>query len=108
MITWNNYKVLTFDCYGTMIDWETGILNAVYPILSNHNIQLSNEQIFDAFGEIENEVEACEYIQYREVLRKVVEKMGDRFKFTPNSTEINALADSLPSWQPFPDTIAAI
>ena len=104
----NNYEVLTFDCYGTMIDWETGVLTAIAPILSNHNIQLSNEQIFDAFGEIENEIEAGEYIKYRQVLRNVVERMGDRFNFTPNPTEVDALANSLTSWQPFSDSVEAL
>jgi len=108
MIELNNYAVLTFDCYGTMIDWESGVLNAIRPVLSNHNIQLSNAEIFDAFSEIENEVEAGEYIKYREVLRNVVKKMGDRFNFTPNLTEVDALANSLPNWQPFPDTLAAL
>lgn len=108
MIEFNNYEALTFDCYGTMIDWETGVLNAIRPVLSNHNIQLTNEQIFDAFGEIENEVEAGKYIKYREVLRNVVIKMGSRFNFTPNPTEVDALANSLPNWQPFPDTIEAL
>jgi 2-haloacid dehalogenase len=108
MSDFNNYEVFTFDCYGTLIDWETGVLTAIAPILSHHNIQLSNAQIFDAFSEIENEVEAGEYIKYREVLRKVVKKMGDRFNFTPNSGEINALADSLSTWQPFADTIEAL
>lgn len=103
-----NYEVLTFDCYGTMIDWETGVLTAIAPILSNHSIQLTDEQIFDAFSEIENEVEAREYIKYREVLRKVIQKMGDRFNFTPHPTEVDALANSLPNWQPFPDTIEAL
>ena len=108
MIVLNNYEALTFDCYGTMIDWETGVLNAICPVLSNHNIQITNEQIFKAFGEIENEVEADEYIKYREVLRRVVQKMGDRFNFTPTPTEIDALANSLPNWQPFADTIEAL
>jgi len=104
----NDYQVFTFDCYGTLIDWETGVLTAVAPILSNHNIHLTNEQIFNAFGEIENEIEAGEYIKYRQVLRNVVKKMGDRFNFTPNLTEIDALAASLTSWRPFPDTVEAL
>jgi len=104
----NDYQVFTFDCYGTLIDWETGVLTAVAPILSNHNIHLTNEQIFNAFGEIENEIEAGEYIKYRQVLRNVVKKMGDRFNFTPNLTEIDALAASLTTWRPFPDTVEAL
>jgi 2-haloacid dehalogenase len=104
----NNYEVLTFDCYGTMIDWESGVLDAICPALSNHNIQLSNTEIFATFSEIENEVEAGKYIKYWEVLRNVVKKMGDRFNFTPNPTEVDALANSLPNWQPFPDTIEAL
>ncbi|HIK04825.1 MAG TPA: haloacid dehalogenase type II [Trichormus sp. M33_DOE_039] len=108
MIDFNQYKAITFDCYGTLIDWETGILTAIKPLLINHNINLDDNEILEYFAEFESELEQGEYIQYREVLNRVVQKFGEKFAFTPTDIEINSLADSIQYWQPFADTVAAL
>lgn len=108
MINFNKYEILTFDCYGTLIDWESGILAALKPIFLTHNIELSEEEILELFAEISSKEETGEYIRYREVLKRTVQKLGDRFGFTPSPTEVDTLADSIKNWQPFPDTIEAL
>jgi len=57
MLNFNKYQVLSFDCYGTLIDWETGIIAAIRPVLSNHNIILDDEQILELYAEIEAKIE---------------------------------------------------
>ncbi|MGH1395011.1 MAG: haloacid dehalogenase type II [Trichormus sp.] len=108
MIDLSQYKAITFDCYGTLIDWETGILTAFQPIVINHHLNLDADTILQYFAEFESELEQGEYINYREVLKGVVQKFGEKFAFNPTETEINALANSIQYWQPFTDTVAAL
>ncbi|MHC5612726.1 MAG: haloacid dehalogenase type II [Nostoc sp.] len=108
MINFNQYKTLSFDCYGTLIDWENGIFGVLKPLLLAHNTNLDDEQILKLFTEFEAELEKGEYIKYREVLNRVVQKFGDRFGFDPTADELNSLADSIQHWLPFPDTVEAL
>jgi 2-haloacid dehalogenase len=108
VIELHNYKVLTFDCYGTLIDWESGMVAALQPILAAHQIHLEDEAIIQLFAEFEAEQEQGTYIKYGEVLNRVVQQFGKRLGFQPSATEVNALADSIKNWQPFPDTIEAL
>lgn len=108
MIDFNQYKALTFDCYGTLIDWENGILGVLKPLLLAHNTNLDNDQILELFAQFEAELERGDYIKYREVLKRVVHKFGERFGFEPTAEELNSLADSIQHWLLFPDTIEAL
>lgn len=108
MLDFDRYKVLTFDCYGTLIDWESGMLAALKPLLTQHQIKLTDDQILELFAEFEAEQEDGQYLKYRQVLENVVQKFGDRFNFTPSTEEKQSLPESIQHWQPFPDTIAAL
>jgi len=108
MIDFNIYEVLTFDCYGTFIDWESGIVSALKPVLVAHNINLREEQILELYAEIEPEAEEGEFARYREVLRTVIQKIGSRFGFVPSPSEFDCLIDSFRDWLPFPDTVEAL
>lgn len=108
MIKLDKYEVLTFDCYGTLIDWESGMLAALRPVLLVHNAKLNDEQILELFAEIETEQEEGEYTKYREILRRVVQKFGERLGFETNPTELDFLANSIKNWQPFPDTVETL
>lgn len=104
----DGFTCLTFDCYGTLIDWESGILGALRPMLQLHGIERSDEQILSLYSELESlEQQRC-YRTYREILRGVVLGFGDRMGFRPSLEDIEALPTSLPHWQPFPDTVAAL
>lgn len=104
----NSYTCLTFDCYGTLIDWEGGILAALRPILNAHEIAARDEELLELYGEFEAAEEKRSYRPYREILKGVVVAFGDRLNFRPSLEQINSLPESLPSWQPFPDTIPAL
>lgn len=108
MINWNQYEVLTFDCYGTLIDWETGVLVALKPVLEAHQIQLGENEILEWFARFESQIEQGEYRKYKDVLLLVVQRFGEQFGFVPSATELNALAESIKHWQPFPDTVEAL
>jgi 2-haloacid dehalogenase len=108
MLDFSQFRAITFDCYGTLIDWESGILGALQPILARHGLQLDDSEILRLYGEFELEAEVGNYIPYREVLREVVAAFGKEFGFQPTAAEQNALPDSLANWEPFPDTVAAL
>lgn len=100
--------VLTFDCYGTLINWEPGILGTLEPILSAHAKALPAAEILELYGEFEAEAEAGPYQNYRDVLATVTRKFGERLSFAPTSKQQRALADGLPNWRPWPDTQDAL
>ena len=104
----SRFSIITFDCYGTLVDWETGILDAIRPILSAHKAHLSDVGILRMYGEIEAEEESGPYQPYKEVLRAVVRGFGTRLGFVPSEKEQHSLPNSLANWKPFPDTVAAL
>ena len=114
MLDFNQFEVVSFDCYGTLIDWERGILPPLKQLLSNREIDFSDDGTLELFAEFESELEKDEndYIEYRKILQEIVKRFGQRFNFEPteteSGTEINCLVDSIKNWQPFPDTVAAL
>jgi 2-haloacid dehalogenase len=108
MLDLTRFKVLTFDCYGTMIDWETGIFSALRPILAAHDKHISDVAVLDLYSELEQKAEQGEYLRYRDVLQSVVRGFGERLGFSPTDAEARSLPESLRNWQPFPDTVEAL
>ena len=108
MIKIDRYEVLTFDCYGTLIDWESGILGALGPVLSAHRVTLDSDEVLRLYAEMEAKAEEGPYVKYRKVLRRVVRQLGDALGFEPSATELDCLAESLGRWPPFADTGEAL
>jgi 2-haloacid dehalogenase len=108
MLNFSQFECLTFDCYGTLIDWETGILTALKPILEGHHRKLSDEEILELYAGLEAQVEAGEYLPYRLVLQRVTQRLGARLSFPLYDGEAAALAESLKDWPAFPDTVDAL
>jgi 2-haloacid dehalogenase len=107
-LDFSRFRIITFDCYGTLIDWETGILGAIRPILSAHNAHLSDVDILRMYGEIEADEESGAYQSYKEILRAVVRGFGTRVGFVPSEKEQQSLPHSVANWKPFPDTVTAL
>lgn len=108
MLDLTRFKVLTFDCYGTMIDWESGIFSALRPILAAHGKKITDSALLELYSELELSAEQGEFLSYRDVLQSVVRGLGVRLGFLPTDAEVRSLPESLPHWQPFPDTVAAL
>jgi 2-haloacid dehalogenase len=106
-LDFDQFKVITFDCYGTLIDWESGLLAAIRPILRAHGMNLSDVQILQVYSELEPK-EQNPYRRYREVLSNVVRGFGERLRFSVSDAEAESLPESLKNWLPFPDTNAAL
>lgn len=108
MIDFDRFTHLTFDCYGTLIDWERGILAALRPVLEQHGLAVSDDRILELYGELEAAAEAGPYQPYRAVLATVMAGFGKRLGFTPTTVEQEALASSVGQWPPFADTVEAL
>lgn len=108
MLDFNRFEILTFDCYGTLIDWETGILSALRPILSAHGKPIDDATLLKLYGDFELCSEQGAFRSYREVLESVVRQLGDELEFVPTAEEVRSLPDSLATWKPWPDTVAAL
>ena len=106
-LNFDHFEVLTFDCYGTLIDWESGLLGAMRPILNTHGQHLTDAEILKIYGELEPKLQNP-YRRYHEVLANLVRAFGDRLGFAASDTEAESLPESLKNWQPFPDTVAAL
>jgi len=101
-------RLITFDCYGTLIDWENGMLAALRPILSRDGRQVPDTQILELYGEIEAELESGPYLPYRQILAKAAMEIGRRLGAEISAEESSAFAGSLTCWRPFIDTVPAL
>ena len=108
MLDFEKYDALTFDCYGTLIDWESGIADALRPVMRAHGLRVSDAELMELYAEIERAGKSGEYRRYREVLRATVRGICTRLRIVPSVSEVECLAESLGSWQPFPDTVDAL
>ena len=108
----NKYEVLSFDCYGTLVDWESGIISGLRPVLRGHGIEATDEEILDLHAQTEHKLQAASkrsaYVKYRDVLGEEVREAGRRWGFEPSPSEVEALPDSVRYWLPFPDTVNAL
>lgn len=108
MLNFDSFEALTFDCYGTLIDWETGIWEALQPALTGHRITLAKDKALELYGELETEVERGEYHEYKTVLRMVLEGFGSRLGFAPTPTELQQFSGSVRDWPAFADSADAL
>jgi 2-haloacid dehalogenase len=108
MLDFSRFEVLTFDCYGTLINWEDGILACLHRILAAHNKNVDDAIILRLYGDFEANAEQGEYRRYREVLKSVVRQFGEELGFFPTELEVNSLPESLAEWKPWPDTVSAL
>jgi 2-haloacid dehalogenase len=108
MLDFNRFEVLTFDCYGTLVNWEAGILPALHRILSAHGKSIDDATLLKLYGDFELRSEQGAFRPYREVLESVVRQFATEFLFTPSAEEVRSLPDSLSTWKPWPDTVAAL
>jgi 2-haloacid dehalogenase len=107
-VRFDDFDALTFDCYGTLIDWETGIAAALQPVLQAHGVSVGDEALLEAFARHEAQLEAGEYRTYREVLAGSLRGVAAEHGVTPRDDEVAAFSESVADWPAFPDSPAAL
>ncbi len=108
MLDFNKFEFLTFDCYGTLVNWEDGILRCLHRLIAAHGKNLDDSSILRMYGDYEAAAESGEYRSYRDVLRSVVKRFGDALGFKPTDQEAYSLAESLKEWKAWPDTASSL
>lgn len=108
MLAFESVTHLSFDCYGTLIDWENGILDAVNGVARRHGVEAEPGRVLELYAELEAAAEAGSFRPYRDVLRQVMGELGARFGFVPTEEECAGFADSIGDWRPFADTVASL
>lgn len=106
MIDFTGVRALTFDCYGTLIDWESGLRSALRGVLTPNACHLPDEALLNLFARLESRSQSEEFRPYRLILREVLARFG-----TATNTPItapDALAESIRDWPAFDDTAAAL
>ena len=108
MLDLTRFKVLTFDCYGTMIDWETGIFSALRPILARMEKRLPTPPFWSCTPNWKSRRRRENFCVIEMSCKSVVRGFGERLGFLPTDAEARSLPDSIANWQPFPDTVEAL
>jgi 2-haloacid dehalogenase len=104
MLNFNQFDTLSFDCYGTLIDWERGIVEGLRPVLARHGVTRSDEEILNLFGGIESTIQRGAYQPYRAVLAATLNGIGERLGFTPSADERTTFGGSVEDWPAFLDS----
>ncbi len=108
MLDFSRFEWLSFDCYGTLIDWESGLLGYLRPLLKGKDCDISDARILALYSEFEPRHQAGDYRTYREVLTAVVRDYACELRFEVTDNEAKGLAESIRQWQPFGDTVAGL
>jgi 2-haloacid dehalogenase len=107
-VDFGSFDALTFDCYGTLIDWETGLLAGLRTVLAAHDVSAENDALLETFARFEAEAEAGPYLPYRDVLGVALRGVGDTLGFEPTVAELAMFGGSVVDWPVFPDSQAAL
>ena len=109
MLDFSNFDALTFDCYGTLINWEQGILDALCPWADRAVPGATDAELLGAFARAEPAVErANPAAPYRDILRLVHTELARTFEVSESPSDAEALASSVPDWPAFDDSAAAL
>ena len=108
-IDWRRARVLTFDCYGTLIDWKTGILDVLRPWARVNAIEATDADLIGSY----NAAEAAAQQEnpkalYTTVLRSTMDRIAAAWNITSSTSARDTLASSVGDWPAFPDTAAAL
>lgn len=102
------YDVITFDCYGTLIDWEGGIADAFVETARRDGVALTREAVLAAYLSTERRVEGEPYRRYRDVLSETARRVAPKLGWALDPARASFLPESLAAWPPFPDTNRAL
>jgi 2-haloacid dehalogenase len=107
-VDFGRFEVLTFDCYGTLIDWETGILGGLHRVLDLRGIAADDEDLLERYARHEAKIEAGPYLRYREVLARALQGVCGELGIAPTDEEAAAFGGSVGEWPAFADSPAAL
>jgi 2-haloalkanoic acid dehalogenase type II len=104
-----DFEALSFDCYGTLIDWETGLLEALEPLLARAGVRPPTDEVLEAYGAAEFEAEQAHPADpYPQILSRVWRALASEWGIADDADERERFAQSVGEWPAFPDTVEAL
>jgi 2-haloacid dehalogenase len=104
-----DFDALSFDCYGTLIDWETGIAAVLRPWADDHGLDMTDEELLTAYSTHEAEAEQAHPTGlYPQILAQSMRTLGEALGLRVTDDEAESLASSVPDWPAFPDSAHAL
>ena len=104
-----DFEALSFDCYGTLIDWEAGLLAVLGPWARARGLELTGEELLTAYAQVEAAIEAQHPAEaYPEVLARGMRLLGGNLGAEVTADDAARLARSVPDWPAFPDSHDAL
>jgi 2-haloacid dehalogenase len=107
-LDFSRFDALTFDCYGTLIDWETGLLASLRTAIERQPFATTDDELLEAFARHESAIEADRYRPYREVLGEALRRILGEHGLEPTADEVAAFGGSVVDWPAFPDSASAL
>lgn len=107
-LDFGSFDAITFDCYGTLIDWETGILRALHEVARSRGATVEDEWLLEVFGRHEAAIEAGPYRRYREVLAETLRRISAELGFESTAAEGARFGGSVADWPAFSDSSEAL
>lgn len=106
----SDYRVLTFDCFGTIVDWEKGCLDNLQPLLDANNASFSREHLLTVYHECEASQQAkTPDMPYDQVLATIHPQIAAKLSLAaPTAEQSAAFGASVGSWPAFPDSVDAL
>jgi 2-haloacid dehalogenase len=107
-VDFSRIEALTFDCYGTLVDWEAGIVAGLRRVLGPHGVAATDDELLEAYARAEADIEAGPYRRYREVLGEGLRRLALGHGVEATTDEMDTFGDSVGEWPAFPDSAAAL
>src|SRR6478609_2476805 len=107
-LDYGRFDALTFDCYGTLIDWEAGILTGLRRVLDRAEVQATDNEVLEHFARCEAPAEAAAYQRYRDILAGALRGVATDYGVEVDESEAAAFGDSVGEWPVFPDSAEAL
>src|SRR5688572_12665968 len=104
----SDFQVLTFDCYGTLIDWESGLIEALKPLTSKTK-RLARNEVLEAHARHESaQQQQTPYMHYSELLAVVCKRLAEEWQIPASWDECQAYGQSIRNWPAFADSVEAL
>jgi 2-haloalkanoic acid dehalogenase type II len=108
-MTLTEFEALSFDCYGTLIDWEAGLLAVLGPWARARGLELTGEELLTGYAQVEGAAEAEHPAEaYPEILARGMRLLGGNLGAEVTAEDAASLARSVPDWPAFPDSHDAL
>lgn len=107
-IRFDAFDALTFDCYGTLVDWETGLVQGIRAAVGDAGLDIADDELLEAYARFEAELEGGGYLRYREVVAGALRGICAEHAIELSDAQAAAFGDSVGEWPPFPDSADAL